>query len=74
MAKVTITFLEVITTCLANCSLIGDTHARIERAMSDDCTVTVEVEKFSVGDFDDSLSNNIIVCPAKKSDPQLVTV
>lgn len=42
--------------------------------MSDDCTVTVEVEKFSVGDFDDSLSNNIIVCPAKKSDPQLVTV
>ena len=43
-------------------------------ARTSDTTVTVEVEKFSVGDFDDSLSNNIIVCPAKKSDPQLVTV
>lgn len=71
MAKVTITFLEMITACLANCSLVRNTHARIERAMGNHRAVTIEVEKLSVGNFDDGLANNIVVRPGKR-DPLLV--
>lgn len=61
VAKVTVALLQMKSARLALGSLVRNTHARIERAMCNYCTVMFEVEKLPIGDFHHSLADNIIV-------------
>lgn len=63
VTKMTIAFLQMIAAGLAHGGLVRNTHARIERAMSNESSVMFEIEKLSVGNFHDGLADNIVIRP-----------
>lgn len=63
VAEVAVALLQMKSARLALGSLVRNTHARVERAMSNHRTVMFKVEKLPVGDLHHSLANNIIVRP-----------
>lgn len=73
MTEMTITFFQHVSTGLALCCLIGNTHARIKRTIRDNRSVMIEVEELAVRDLDHSLTDNIIVGPVRRI-PRLATI
>lgn len=63
MSEMTVACLERQTTRLTGSALVRDTHAPIERTMGYHRSIVFEVEKFPVRDFDDALTNDIIIGP-----------
>ena len=61
MAEMTIAVFQVVSTCGARISLVRDTHALVERSIRNDRSRLVQVEKFSVRNFDHCLADNVIV-------------
>jgi hypothetical protein len=66
VTEMTITFFQHVSTGLALCRLVGDTHARIKRTIGDNGSVMIEVEELAVRNFDHSLTDNIIVGPVRE--------
>ena len=67
MSKMPITRLQRTTARLASTRLARDSHTPVERAVSRNGTVIVEVEQFAIRNFDDGLADDVLTRPAQKS-------
>ena len=63
MSEMAVACLERQTPGLTRSALVRDTHAPIERTMGHHRSIVFEVKEFPVRDFDDALTNDIIIGP-----------
>ena len=66
MSEMSVTNLQCAAARLTARGLVRNTHAPVERAMSDNGAISFEVVEFAIGDFNHALADNVVVGPAER--------
>lgn len=59
VAKVTVAFDELLTTCFTVITFVGHAHAFVERAMRVDGSIVLQIKESSIGYLDERLMDDI---------------
>jgi hypothetical protein len=65
MPKMPATGLQHAPARPTNASLVRNAHAIVERAMRGNGTIIIEIEEFAIRDFDDGLTDDILIGAAE---------